>query len=642
MDWLETLFVSVWRASWQAGVIVLLILAFHRGMRGWLSPKWKTLFWWLALARLLLPFTPSSAISLCNWLPDPTAFEKPLRPASADKISTAAHSGRIEPVLPMPKVIPIPGRADSIEMLTGPGITPLRVATVVWIAGATVFLARFALGWILVQRAIHRARAVADPAAIALLEECRQLSRVRRKIMLVEGDVFDGPALTGISKLRLFLPSQLLAGAGKSEIRHIFLHELAHIRRGDLVAMTFAALLTALHWFNPFAWLTLRRMRNDAELAADEAALGCLRAGENEAYGTTILILLERAAFAPKRFGVMGILGNRQNMKERISMIATFQPRRRGAFAAAAGLGLITLMALTDSRPVLSLHAEEEPAAPPPVELSVEEEEIQTDKSNMLQIHAAICAYYRDHQDLPHWLSDLVPKYLPNPEVLVSPTEKRTGKSVLYGREDPRLKVSYIYEFNGGAAAEEFNKGRAVPITNKEWKLAQLAKFGLVTPILRCHLHQPVLNVAYSGDFYETGLLWENDRRTVALIKSKPALGPYTKVSAAQTLAVTVLDGDGNQPIADARVGVSIGSEFGLLPLMDIRTDDAGRAQFPLGDWVVNWMFVNVSRDGYRPNGIKWNAKEDAGVPRPHDITLHLKSHSAASIAADSAPSAQN
>lgn len=132
------------------------------------------------------------------------------------------------------------------------------------------------------------------------------------------------------------------------------------------------------------------------------------------------------------------------------------------------------------------------------------------DRQHLERIYKAICAYYRDHQDLPNWLSDLVPQYLPDTSDLVSPVETRTGKSVLYGRQDPKLPTSYIYEFNAAPAPEEFNRGRSVPLTCKEWKLMQLKKFGLVTPILRCHLHNPVLNVAYAGDIYETGLLWES------------------------------------------------------------------------------------------------------------------------------------
>src|ERR1041385_6566175 len=154
------------------------------------------------------------------------------------------------------------------------------------------------------------------------------------------------------------------------------------------------------------------------------------------------------------------------------------------------------------------------------------QEERDTDRQHLQRIYKAISAYYKDHHDLPDWLSDLVPKYLPDANDPISPVEKRTGKSVLYGRDDPKLHTSYIYEFNAAPAAEEFNRGRSVPLTCKQWKLLQLKKFGLITPILRCHLQNPVLNVAYSGDIYETGLLWENDPRAAALIKTKPSLGP--------------------------------------------------------------------------------------------------------------------
>ena len=77
--------------------------------------------------------------------------------------------------------------------------------------------------------------------------------------------------------------------------------------------------------------------------------------------------------------------------------------------------------------------------------MALEEKERRTDKENMLKIHRAIFSYFRDHGELPDYLSNLVPKYLSDPDVLVSPKEKRTGKSVLYGRDDPKLQVFYIY-----------------------------------------------------------------------------------------------------------------------------------------------------------------------------------------------------
>lgn len=55
--------------------------------------------------------------------------------------------------------------------------------------------------------------------------------------------------------------------------REVLLHELAHVRRGDWAARLMAALICAMHWFNPLAWLAARRLRDEQELACDDAVL---------------------------------------------------------------------------------------------------------------------------------------------------------------------------------------------------------------------------------------------------------------------------------------------------------------------------------------------------------------------------------
>ena len=258
-------------------------------------------------------------------------------------------------------------------------------------------------------------------------------------------------------------------------------------------------------------------------------------------------------------------------------------------------------------------------------EHSIEEKERQTDKENMLKIHRAIFSYFRDHGDLPDYLSDLVPKYLPDSDVLISPKEKRTGKSVLYGREDPKLQVSYIYEFNAAIAPEAFNRNRENPLTCKEWKLMQLKQYGLITPMLRCHLHSPVLNVAYSGDFYESGLLWENDSGPMVLLRQRPELGPFSKLSSKQFLKVKVIDADDEKPLEHAKVRVALASEFGLLPNQSVATALDGTCTLPLGDWRINEMFVDVSAPGYAPSRYHWSFRKRDDVSQPKELVLQLE-----------------
>src|SRR6266704_2071025 len=69
-------------------------------------------------------------------------------------------------------------------------------------------------------------------------------------------------------------------------------------------------------------------------------------------------------------------------------------------------------------------HLEAQPSARDEQALKDQEE----CTANLKIIFAAIRAYRSDHNDLPNWLSDLVPQYLTNQSALVCPISKRTGE----------------------------------------------------------------------------------------------------------------------------------------------------------------------------------------------------------------------
>src|SRR5579862_1328453 len=157
-------------------------------------------------------------------------------------------------------------------------------------------------------------------------------------------------------------------------------------------------------------------------------------------------------------------------------------------------------------------------------------EERETDKQNMLVIYKALKAYEKDNTKLPDWLSDLVPKYIKDTNVLVSPVFRRTGQRQLYGNEDPRLNTSYIYEFSAKPVPKVILSAfpnLAPGTTMRQWKTRQIDEFGSVVPILRCFLHNPVLNVTSDGEFFESGGYWETDPKTMELRKKR--LTPASK-----------------------------------------------------------------------------------------------------------------
>ncbi|MCX7015547.1 MAG: hypothetical protein NTW86_23840 [Candidatus Sumerlaeota bacterium] len=76
LEGLPNAFAWVVRASAQAGVMIALALTW--ALRERLAPRWRHALWLLVLARLALPWTPESRVSVFNWLPlDRPALSRP-------------------------------------------------------------------------------------------------------------------------------------------------------------------------------------------------------------------------------------------------------------------------------------------------------------------------------------------------------------------------------------------------------------------------------------------------------------------------------------------------------------------------------------------------------------------------------------
>ncbi|MEP6668569.1 MAG: carboxypeptidase-like regulatory domain-containing protein [Chthoniobacter sp.] len=221
--------------------------------------------------------------------------------------------------------------------------------------------------------------------------------------------------------------------------------------------------------------------------------------------------------------------------------------------------------------------------------------EKELDKRQMLQIWKAIMEYKKAHGQVPDYLSDLVPDYLPDKAVLVSPLEPKKRIS----ERDPKLPCSYSYEFR---ATEFAGGGRMF----RDVKEEQMKEFGPVVPILRCGLHGGRMNVSYSGDYFESPLIWESSPAAQELIK-KLGVGPGFDTG--DFAELQVVDEQSGAALAGAEVRLTQ-RQYHFLPLPDrtLRTDAEGKVRIPLGSPQPpsRQLTVAVFKAGYFAPPEKW------------------------------------
>lgn len=348
---IEQDFALLLKASWQGGVLILLVLAIQWLLRGRLHPRWRYGLWLLVMIRLAFPWTIPSRVSLFNLVHfsgTSLSFSKP--PGPADNSDPTASQMTEEFRAKAPAEAP----AQPPPVWARHFSSNLNRMFAVWMAGVLGLGAYLLIIHFRFSSQIRLHRPLIDSTVLNLLEDCKQQMGVRAPVALIETASVGSPSLFGFIRPRLLLPVGLAQSFTLEELRCVFLHELGHLKRYDIEVGWLMTALQIMHWFNPVVWLAYYRMRVDRELACDALALRFAPEEENQRYGSTIIKLLESFGRPARAPSLAAAVENKNQLRERIEMIAKFKKTNRGpamVLALFAGLGLITF---TDAQPASS------------------------------------------------------------------------------------------------------------------------------------------------------------------------------------------------------------------------------------------------------------------------------------------------
>ncbi len=208
-----------------------------------------------------------------------------------------------------------------------------------WLAIAASLVVRLVAGALSVSRLARRGRVLASAEWLHALSDAASRVGVRELPRLVMSDEVEVAFAFGVRSPAIVVPASAREWSTDRR-RSVLLHELAHVRRRDLVGHWVAGLACAASWFNPLVWIAARELRIESEKASDEMVLS---AGVRpSAYAQHLLDLVTSVRHRAPRVAMA--MARPKEFEGRL--VAILDPVQRTAAARRQRVAIVALVAL--------------------------------------------------------------------------------------------------------------------------------------------------------------------------------------------------------------------------------------------------------------------------------------------------------
>jgi beta-lactamase regulating signal transducer with metallopeptidase domain len=349
-----------WIMLLQSSVLILILLGLDVLLRRKVRAVFRYCLWMLVLVKLVLPvglaLPCSPAYYASSLLPEKTVESSESLPEIADTSPVVAPAEESIPYRPVVET----SAAAPAEPVTAPGTasivppTASENAPIPQSQPSISWQTFVSLGWLiavlvmlglLVQRiffvsGLIRQSAPADEILLSQLKRCISKMGMRRHVDLRVSPNATSPSVCGLIRPVILIPDTLTDHLNAAQMDAILMHELAHIKRGDLWVNLVQALLQIIYFYNPLLWVANAVIRRIREQAVDERVLVAMD-DRAEEYPQTLLNVSKLVWSKPMlSLRLIGVVESKSALTSRIKHILS-RP-----FPKSAKLGLVGLVTI--------------------------------------------------------------------------------------------------------------------------------------------------------------------------------------------------------------------------------------------------------------------------------------------------------
>lgn len=229
------------------------------------STKWLYYIWLVIVIGWAIPFNPH--------------FNMNLIPFQLPKIQDGIQEKYISVAEPI-KII-----ANGINRNSF--ISIWFVIAIIWIIGMIGLIAyNVYRHWYFFKMVNRWSEEITKKDILSVLNNLRIEMKIKPYVKLKTCPAISSPMIIGFFSPIILLPSTEIA---EDELRFILRHELIHLKRNDLWYKVLILLVTAVHWFNPVAYIMAKAVAVQCEISCDELLVQETSVEHRRQYSETLI-----------------------------------------------------------------------------------------------------------------------------------------------------------------------------------------------------------------------------------------------------------------------------------------------------------------------------------------------------------------
>ena len=266
---------SLLQMSFLGTVIILLIVVLRAVLINRLPKKTFLILWWIALIRLLVPFSIKSVTSIYSLLQSIYSDINPVRTAQTTTF-LPIHGN-------MPEIAN--GLSEAMVQRT----ESISILSVIWLAGLLLCFGFFAVSYIKCYREFR----FSLPVENDILEAWKEKHPLKRSLSIRQIETIAAPLSYGVIRPVILMPKNT-EWKNIYQLRYVLEHEYVHIRRLDMLTKLIMIAAVCIHWFNPLVWVMYILFNRDLELSCDETVVRRFGMDIKSVYATTLISMEEK------------------------------------------------------------------------------------------------------------------------------------------------------------------------------------------------------------------------------------------------------------------------------------------------------------------------------------------------------------